>query len=288
MKADVTDRAKTFDANGSIKRLVNETLERLQDFRKKYPFTEDPAQIERLTADDIFKTDTSEMGGFFRYIEHQLKQLGHLTIYGSKVYHNIRAQLEDFKELLQIVVNKEKSIAEKVDAPWQEIKGLGGDSHIAKKIIFCFNYETGRVAPIFKTEHIEYFLQTINDAAVFPMRYESMSLGEKYEFLTQKLMEAKQTSEVTKPWEITYFSWFLYQTYPPPKMLATPTIRNKQADNAGLEQKQQYGAFIELLNELRRQGKISAEQWREYSVSWSKNPEARQTLTETLAKLKAR
>src|SRR5665647_772398 len=113
MKEDAADRAKTFDANGSIKRVVDETLERLQEFRRKYPFTEDPDQIERLTADDIFKTDTGEMGSFFRYIEHQLKQLGHLTIYGSKVYHNIRAQLEDFKELLHIVVDKEKSIAEK-------------------------------------------------------------------------------------------------------------------------------------------------------------------------------
>jgi hypothetical protein len=288
MKADVTDRAKTFDANGSIKRLVDETLERLQEFKKKYPFTKDPPQIARLTVDDIFKTATGEMGGFFRYIEHQLKQLGHLTIYGSKVYHNIRAQLEDFKELLHIVVDKEKSIAEKVDAPWQEIKGLGGDSHIAKKIIFCFNYETGQVAPIFKTEHMEYFLQIINEESVIPVNYGSMSLGEKYEFLTQKLMEAKQSSKVTKVWEITYFSWFLYQTYPPPKMPTTPTIRKKQEDKADLEQKQQYGAFIELLNELRRQGKISAEQWREYSASWSNNPEARQTLTETLAKLKAR
>ncbi len=287
MKADVEDRAKTFDESGQIKHLVDETLERLQEFRRKYPFTEDPDQIELLTVDDIFKVKTGEMGGFFRYIEHQLKELGHLTIYGSGVYHNITAQLEDFKELLHIVVDKEKSIAEKVDAPWQEIKKLGGDSHIAKKIIFCFNYEIGLVAPIFKTEHLEYFLQIINKEMIFPVRYESMSLGEKYEFLTEKLIEAKQSSKVTKPWEITYFSWFLYQTYPPPKMFTTPTIRKKQ-DNTGLEQKQQYGAFVELLNELRRQGKISAEQWREYSASWSNNPEARQTLTETLTKLKAR
>ncbi len=286
MKTDVEDRAKKYDTNGQIKRLVDETLERLREFRRKYPFTEEPNRIESLTADDIFKTETGEMGGFFRYIEHQLKELGHLTIYGSTVYHTIRAQLEDFKELLYTVVDKEKLIAEKVDAPWQSIKGLGGDSHIAKKIIFCLNYETGQVAPIFKTEHMEYFLENINEESLFPMNYGSMSLGEKYEFLTQKLMEAKQSSEVTKAWEITYFSWFLYQTYPPPKMPAAPSIRKKQEDNAELAQKQQYGAFVELLNELRRQGKISAEQRREYSASWSKNPEARQILTDKLAKLR--
>jgi hypothetical protein len=287
MKADVVNRARTFDSAGTIKRLVEESLGRLQEFRKKYPFTEHPDQIEKLTADDIF-TNTGAMGDFFRYIEHQLKELGHLTIYGSQVYRNIRAQLDDFKELLYIVVDKEKSIAEKVDAPWHEIKKLGGDSHIAKKVIFCFNYETGLVAPIFKTEHLEYFLQTINDGNVFPQRYDSMSLGEKYEFLNEKLIEAKQSSEVTKPWEITYFSWFLYQTNPPPKMPTTPMQKKKGEDKTELEQKQQFHDFNELLNELRRQEKISAEQRREYSDSWLKNPEARQTLTETLVKLKAR
>jgi hypothetical protein len=286
LKTDVTNRAKTFDANGLIKRLVDETLEKLKMFREEYPFTEDPTQIEKLSSDDIFKIDTEQMGDFFRYIEHQLKQLGHLTIYGSKVYHNIRAQLEDFKELLYTVVDKEKSIAEKVDAPWQEIKGLGGDSHIAKKIIFCFNHETGRVAPIFKTEHMEYFLQIVNDEAIFPAMYENMSLGEKYEFLTKQIIEAKQSSEVTKPWEITYFSWFLYQTYPPPRMITAPTQRKKSEDKADLEQKQQYGVFVGLLNEVRRHERISGEQWREYSNTWLKNPEARQTLTDTLTKLK--
>jgi hypothetical protein len=41
MKAVVEDRAKTFDANGQIKRLVDESLERLQEFRKRFPYAED-------------------------------------------------------------------------------------------------------------------------------------------------------------------------------------------------------------------------------------------------------
>jgi len=77
-----------------------------------------------------------------------------------------------------------------------------------------------------------------------------MSLGEKYEFLTQKLMEAKRSSEVTKGWEITYFSWFLYKTYPPPKMPTSPIQRKGKNE---LEQKQQFHDFNELLNELKRQ-----------------------------------
>ena len=242
MKADVIDKAKTFDSTGTIKRLVEESLGRLQEFRKKYPFTEDPTQIDKLTADDIF-TNTNEMGDFFCYIEHRLKEIGHLAIYGSQVYKNIKAQLDEFKKLLYISVDKKKSIAEKVDAPWREIKKLGGDSHIAKKIIFCFNYETKQLTPIFKTEHIEYFLQTISEEKCFPPRYNNMSLGEKYEFLNEKLIEAKQSSQITKPWENTYFGWFLYQTYPPPKMPTVPMQKKKVEEKIELEQKHQFRDF---------------------------------------------
>jgi hypothetical protein len=50
-----------------------------------------------------------------------------------------------------------------VDTPWEKICRLAGDKHIAKKIIFCFNYESGEVLPIFKTSDMEYFLDKIVD-----------------------------------------------------------------------------------------------------------------------------
>jgi hypothetical protein len=43
--------------------------------------------------------------------------------------------------------------------------------------------------------------------------YEALSLGEKYKTLTEELLKAKESSQVTKPWEITYFCRFLYETY---------------------------------------------------------------------------
>jgi hypothetical protein len=34
-------------------------------------------------------------------------------------------------------VDKQKSLSEKVDAPWNEITGLGGDRHNAQRSLFC-------------------------------------------------------------------------------------------------------------------------------------------------------
>lgn len=284
MKPEISEKAKTFDPDDSMKCTVNEALVKLGEFRKEYPFAEDPTQIDRLTADDII-SDKGEMGDFFRYIEHQLIALGHLTLYGSKVYHNIRGQLEDFKELLHITVDKKKTLAEKVDAPWQEISGLGRDSHIAKKIIFCFNYESNQVVPIFKTSDLEYFLETLLGKMSFPIQYENMSKGEKYQFLTEELLNAKESSGITKPWEITYFCRFLYATYPPPENI-DESERKALLAKAIREQQNIKGDFMDLLNQLRRQNKISAEQLRDYRDAGFKNPEAMQTLTEKLSKLK--
>lgn len=284
MKEEVSQKAIVFDGDGTIRRSVDEALSKLKSFRVKYPFAENPDSIETLTPEDIFRTDKGEIGEFFRYIEYYLKPLGHLKTY-PKVYLQIREQIELFKELLYVVVDKNKSLAEKVDAPWKEIKGLGGDSHIAKKIIFCFNYETGSVAPIFSTSHLEHFLNIIQEAPWLPMQYDDMSLGEKYEALTEKLLKAKESSPITKPWEITYFCRFLYETYTPPKII-TDAQRKKLREKALMEQRQQFAKFIELLNELKAKGKISAEQWRTYSEQWRNNTETRQELIDKLQQLK--
>ena len=284
MKDAVSQEARIFDSNGAIKRLVEEALEKLKLFREKYPFTENPDSIETLSPDDIFRTDKGEIGEFFHYIEYYLKPLGHLTLY-SNVYRRIRSHLEIFKELLYVVVDKEKPLAKKVDAPWNEIKGLGGDSHIAKKIIFCFNCETGSVVPIFSTSHLEHFLNIIQEAPWLPIHYDALSLGEKYETLAEELLRAKESSSVTKPWEITYFCRFLYETYTPPKII-TASQRKKLQEKALMEQRQQFAKFVDLLNELKAKGKISTEQWRSYSEQWQKKPETRQTLIDKLQQLK--
>jgi hypothetical protein len=285
MKPVVVEEAKKFDKEGIIKRKVDDALEKLQEFKEKYLFQQNPDAIENFTAQDIFKSDGST-GDFFLYIQYHLDNLGHLTLYTNEVYYQIQRQLSTFKELLYTVVDPEKTLAEKVDAPWKEIKGLGGDSHIAKKIIFCFNYETGLVLPIFSTAHLDYFVNTITEKPQFPFNYDTFCLGEKYEFLTDELFKAKDSNPTTKQWEITYFCWFLYQTYPPPQKTTTTLTQQKQKrDTAVLGQQQEFGKFMNLLTELRRKEKISAEELRNYRDQWQKNPDGRKTLTDRLLSL---
>lgn len=285
MKTKVEEEARRFDTDGSIRRRVNEALEKLRTFKAKYPFTEDPSSIENLKPQDILEDNGSD-GYFFLYIQYRLEDLGHLTIYTNEVYFCIKSQLATFKELLYTSVDKENSLAEKVDAPWNEIKGLGGDRHIAKKIIFCFNYDTGSVVPIFSTSHLEHFLSTILEEPRFPLKYESLSLGEKYEFLTNRIFEAKASSPITKHWEITYFCWFLYTAYPPPEKASILQAQQKHSKaRVVLEQQKQLQDFMALLNNLRRKDKITAEELRTYRDRWQQSPQDRETLTIKLSSL---
>ena len=67
MKAEIVEKAKTFDSDGSVKQLKDETLQKLWIFRKQYLFTENPDSIETLTPEDIFKLKDGELGDFFHY-----------------------------------------------------------------------------------------------------------------------------------------------------------------------------------------------------------------------------
>jgi hypothetical protein len=122
--------------------------------------------------------------------------------------------LEDFKDLLRIAVSEEKLLAEKVDAPWERIIGMERDKLIAKKIISCYD---DNALPIFRTSDLEYFFNQFLDSRRLPSNYDSMSQGEKYQFLTQALSNLKESIAETKEWHNAYFMWFLYEMFPPPR-----------------------------------------------------------------------
>jgi len=284
MTESLLEKVKAFDKNGEIKIEVDGAMKMLKDFRARYRFAENPESIETLDPDDIFKVQSDEVGEFFHWLEYYLKPIGHLTLY-SNVYRQIREQFEDFKELLHVVVDPEKSLAQKVDAPWDQIRGLGLDRHIAKKIIFCFNYEGGDVLPIFKTNNLEHFFNKIVDKPTFPAQY--VSLGEKYQFLISELLRVKQNLPETQSWELPYFSRFLYDSYPPPPVDEPPIEaggRTKPNSETRNEQ-MQFREFTELLNELQKKGKISAEEYRNHGKLWRERPPDREFLAERLKKL---
>src|SRR5271157_5542673 len=123
----VLAKASAFDKNGLIKREVDSALLLLKEFRAKFPFAENPQSIDWLDADKIFKANSGEVGEFFNYLVYSLDPLGHVTIQSSNVYQNVRVQIGDFKNLLRVAVDKKISLAEKVNAPWEKISGLGQD-----------------------------------------------------------------------------------------------------------------------------------------------------------------
>jgi hypothetical protein len=286
MDSSIQQKADAYDKNGIVKAEVEKALSNLKAFRIKFPFAEKPPAIAMLQPDDISKVNPNQAGEFFHNIEYTLKPLGHQTVYDSNVYYKIRLQLEDFKILLRVAVDKKRSLAEKVDAPWEKIKGLGDDKQIAKKIIFCFNYESGAVLPIFSKSHLKHFANKLADKPAGATKFYSQ--GEEYAHYTAELLKAKENLPITRAWENTYFTMFLYNTYPPPdseKPKANPSGEGKTINSVTNEQLE-LRAFIKLLGELQTKRKITGQQFREYREQWTQQlPNDRDVLVWRLKQL---
>jgi hypothetical protein len=189
------------------------------EFLKRYPFREHPELIDNLTPDKIYKKGAEDY--FFLWVEHRTKALGAIFTYGGAVYPNAIANIDKFKSLLKIAVDDTKPLREKIDAPWEDISGFGGDKLIAKKIIFL--YYPDKIIPIFKTNQMEYIIEKLglgeeefdNKAKeIYKKEYDDLTLGEKYELLNSILLEIKNSIEEFKNWDNVCFMWFLDSTYP--------------------------------------------------------------------------
>ena len=156
-----------------------------------------------------------------------------------------------------------------MDAPWEKIGGLGQDKQLAKEIIFCFNYESGTVLPIFNTQHLRHFVNRVADAPSGQTKY--FSLGQEYEHYTSELLKAKNSLPLTRGWDALYFAVFLYNTYPPPdseKPTANPSGEGKTI-NVVTNEQLELRAFVSLLSELQTKGKITGQQFRENRELWT-------------------
>ncbi len=282
MDKSIIDKANAYDNDKVNKKQVDNAISCLNEFRAKFSSTENPTLIDMLKPDDIFKEDAGEVGEFFHYLEYYFKPLGHFSIRDSSLYRNIRVQIEDFKNLLYIVVDKKKSLAEKVDANWGKIKGLGDDKQLAKKIIFCFNYESGKVLPILSISHLKHFLGKIADKPSLPTKYYTQ--GEEYSCLTSELLKAKNNLQITQSWEVTYFTRFLYENYPPPdrEVAATNLFGERKGKNVVTRDQLELGEVVNLLCKLQRKGKITGEQFRVNRELWMNQPQERNALIKRL------
>jgi hypothetical protein len=188
------------------------------EFIKRYPFREHPELIDKLTPDDLYKKGAEDY--FFLWVEHRTRALGAIFTYGGLVYPNAVANIDKFKKLLKIAVDDAKPLHEKIDAPWEEIRGFGGDKLIAKKIVFLYYPE--KMMPIFKTDHLERIIEGLGVSeeelerrakGSYGKGYDDLTPGEKYGLLNGLLLEFKDGVEELKGWDNAYFTRFLYWIY---------------------------------------------------------------------------
>jgi hypothetical protein len=264
----IQEKANAFDKSGLIKREVDTALGLFKEFRQKFPFAENLRSIEWLDPDKLFKINPDEVGEFFQFLEDYFKPLGYLTVGSSNVYRNARLQIGDLKNLLRTAVDCRKSLAQKVDAPWEKVGGLGQDKQVAKKIIYCFNYESGTVLPILSNQHLRHFVNRVVDGSSVQTKF--FSSGQEYEHYTDELLKAKNSLPITRGWDNLYFARFLFNTYPPPDsepVGANLSGERKMVNEVTDEQLDMQG-FIKLLCELQKQHKITGEQFRENRQLW--------------------
>jgi hypothetical protein len=279
------EKADVYDKVGTVRSDVNKALTSLKELRVKYPFTENLREIEWLDSDKLFKVNPDETGEFFRLLEGYLKPLGYSTQNTSNVYRNARLQIKEFKNMLRIAVDDRKSLAEKVDAPWERIGGFGQDKVLAKQIIFCYNNHRGIVLPIFSNQHLRHFVNRVSDSIGGPTKY--LSQGQEYEHYVTELLKVKNNLPITKAWDTSYFARFLYQTYPPPdsESVGVNTPNDRKVGIAISNEQLELQGFMRLLGDLQKQGKISGEQFRDYRALWAQQPADREGLIQRLKKL---
>lgn len=280
------EKANSFDKVGVVKHEADVALAALKELRKKFPFAENLREIEWLDPDKLYKVNPDQIGEFFQLLEQSLKPIKYSNqSSSSNVYRNTRLQIKEFKNLLRAAVDSRKSLAQKIDSPWERIGGIAQDKTLAKKIIYCLNYESGTVLPIFSNQHLRHFVNRLVDLPNVQTKY--LSLGQEYGHYTTELVKAKNSTPVTKAWDSLYFACFLYQTYPPPDSEPTGlnTSSEKRAGYVVTNEQLDLQGFMKLLGELQKQGKISGEQFRENRDLWTKQPSEREHLSQRLKKM---
>ena len=211
-------RVEASSFKGEFEEAHSRALRLLREFLARFPFSQDPSSIDGLKKSDVYNPGSRDY--FFYWVEHKLKPLGHIAVGSSKPFKNAAENLEVFKGLLRKVVDPKLSLSQKVDAEWEKIKGLGGDRHVAKKIIFLYNFDD--VMPIFKTEDLEYFVEKFKldregeAKRIFGKPYKELSVGQKFEVLNRLLLSFKSRIQEFKDWDNITFSKFLYTVFKPP------------------------------------------------------------------------
>ena len=223
---ELSQKLRDFRKESEAQKEINRTdkaLVNLKKFVNRYPFREKPTEIQNLKPKEIFNPNQGDKDYFFYWIQYPLKALGHIFVGHAGWFENARDNSELFKKLLEILVDENKSIAEKLDAPWEEIKGFGGDKNLAKKILFCYYSE--KLFPIYKTEDLEDFMRKFNlpflkkSESKYNGRYEVLTVGQRFELLQYMLSNLKKSIPESENMSKSIFSAVLYYYYPVSRMI---------------------------------------------------------------------
>ncbi|MBA4320970.1 MAG: hypothetical protein C0412_21475 [Flavobacterium sp.] len=109
-----------------------------------------------------------------------------------------------------MVVNDSLPISEKIDSHWEDIKGFGGDRHIAKKILFCYYPE--KIIPAYKTKDLEKLAKALG-SKYRKKSYKKYSVGQKFELLNGLILAFKNQHAQLRNLDNGLFVAFLYKSF---------------------------------------------------------------------------
>lgn len=185
-------------------------------FLESFPFRQQPGLIDELTPEMLYNPRCGDKDYFFNWIENKLLWLGGIKVGSAMPWQEASENINIFKNLMKIAVDDKISIANKIDARWEDIKGFGGDHHIVKKILSV--YYPKIIIPIFRTNDWELFfdLLDIDYRERFIDKFKkdycasNTKIAEKFEALNELMMEFKNSEPKFAELENALFMNYLY------------------------------------------------------------------------------
>jgi len=221
---ELIEKGKEFERNAKVISEIEEGKRQLKIFLEKYPFREKPELIDSLIPEKIYSPGSEDY--FFLWIEHKTRSLGAIWVY-AKYYTSAIEKIDQFKQLLKVIVNENIPLKEKVDYDCGIPGFRGEDRLIIKKIIYC--YFSDKIIPVFLTMDLESFCQKLNlnyekeSLSKYYKPYGDLTVGEKFELLNGMLMEFK--AKHFSSWDNPLFMRFLYEIFPKVPIQASPLFK---------------------------------------------------------------
>jgi len=193
------------------------------DFVKRYA----RSKIDVLTPLDLYNPGPGNEY-FFRSIAFTLTPLGGIGNPFPLAFREAAARIDRFRPLLRLALDDTASLASKIDADWGSILGFGGDNYnadrvIAKKIVAT--YYPDDTMPIFNQANMEHFVHYLHlDKEVLARNrhgksYDRLLSGQKWELLTEALLDCKRDHERLRKEDNAYLMYVLYSgSSRPPNM----------------------------------------------------------------------